>query len=201
MTALHPVTIEFLKFLKGSPGVRQRIRAFPNRTLLYAGDLPNRFATLWFAALPPAVRPAKQPKMRDGVVMTGVWNRLAEPAERDLDHRDKQILPQVLEAIQLPGTRYASLLDYAKDAHSQVPEDPDQSIIWRALSGIFAANAVGAVSFFVGNDVTAVKVLATTEIPVLLRNPNVDATTKDILAYYQRCIARGDQNLVSLTHG
>ena len=31
-------------------------------------------------------------------------------------------------------------------------------------------------------------VFAATEIDVLLRNPHVDATTKDLLAYFKRCI-------------
>jgi hypothetical protein len=31
-------------------------------------------------------------------------------------------------------------------------------------------------------------VFAATEVPVLLRNPNVDSVTKDLLAYFQRCI-------------
>ena len=57
------------------------------------------------------------------------------------------------------------------------------------ISGIFAANAIGAVSFQIGSDVgRANKVFAATELNVLQRNPNVDARTKDLLAYYQRRI-------------
>ena len=197
MPKLHPATTEFLKFLHANPAIRRQIRAFPDKTLLYAGDLPNPFATAWFAALPPTWRPAQQPKTRDGQVVTGVWNRLDVPENREPYLRDKEILPQVLKRIPLPGSQFPNLLAYAEDVHRQVPPKPDQAILWRALSGIFASNAVGAVSFFMGGDVTAVKVFASTEIPVLLRNPNVDALTTDMLAYYQRCIAAGDPSLAS----
>ena len=64
------------------------------------------------------------------------------------------------------------------------------------MSGIFAANAVGPVSFYVGSGINKKdKVFAATEIPVLLRNPNVDALTKDVLAYYQRCVQNKQQGI------
>ena len=35
------------------------------------------------------------------------------------------------------------------------------------------------------------KVFAAAELPVLARNPRVDAITKDVIAYYQRCAQAG----------
>ena len=67
-----------------------------------------------------------------------------------------------------------------------------------APSPFFAANAVGAVSFCIGSRVRPEeKVFAATEIPVLLRNPNVDVLTKDVLAYYLRCMQthQADMNM------
>jgi hypothetical protein len=62
-------------------------------------------------------------------------------------------------------------------------------IAWRALSGVFSANAVGAVSFCVGSQVSREqKVFAATELGVLARNAKVDANTRALVAYFQRCV-------------
>jgi hypothetical protein len=62
---------------------------------------------------------------------------------------------------------------------------------WRLVSGLFAANAVGAVSFWLGSwDEGDRKIFAITELPVLRRNKNIDATTKELLDYYAQCIER-----------
>ena len=61
-------------------------------------------------------------------------------------------------------------------------------MIWRALSGIFAANATGKVSFWIGGGVNESKVFVVTELKVLLRNPHVDPVVKDLLEYYLRCV-------------
>jgi hypothetical protein len=108
----------------------------------------------------------------------------------------KETLVDVLGQIRLPGTAYLSLLAYVQEVESRVPPRPDRFILWRALSGIFASNAIGAVSFQVGSEAAwASKVFAATEVAVLLRNPNVDAITKDLLAYFQRCIQTGQANI------
>ncbi len=39
------------------------------------------------------------------------------------------------------------------------------------------------------------KVFAATEIAVLARNPNIDPTARDVLAYYQRCLLQGQTNM------
>ena len=47
----------------------------------------------------------------------------------------------------------------------------------------------GPCRFRIGSGVHAAqKVFAATEASVLSRNPNVDPTTKDLIAYFQRCI-------------
>jgi hypothetical protein len=37
--------------------------------------------------------------------------------------------------------------------------------------------------------VTGAKVFASTEVRALMKNPNVDPVAKDLLAYYERCVA------------
>lgn len=70
----------------------------------------------------------------------------------------------------------------------EVPKNPDGLMIWKALSGIFAANAYGAVSFWIGSGVDESKVFVMTEIKLLLRNPNVDPLANELLEYYLRCV-------------
>ena len=51
-------------------------------------------------------------------------------------------------------------------------------------------------SFQIGSGITVdQKVFAATEASVLSRNPNVDETTKDLLAYFQRCIQSKNPNI------
>jgi hypothetical protein len=165
--ALMPQTKELLAYLQKHPDVRARIAAPPGRTLLYAGHF---FMPIW-----------KELE----------YFKLAHP-----EAASKTLLPEVLARIQTPGQPHASLLAWAKSLDSLSPWKDNGFIAWRALSGIFAANAVGAVSFNIGSGITAVdKVFAATELPVLARNPNVDAMTKDILAYYERCIRDGKSNM------
>jgi len=98
----------------------------------------------------------------------------------------------VLASIATPGQAHSSLLAWAKALDSQAPWKENGFLVWRALSGIFASNAKGRVSFAIGSGVTKdEKVFAATELPVLLRNPRIDAVTRDILAYYQRCVQSG----------
>jgi hypothetical protein len=115
-----------------------------------------------------------------------VWQEIADLKRSNPDIASKETLPDVLARLPVPGTTYSSLLAFVQDV--EYPWQPDGYIVWRALSGIFASNAVGSVSFQVGSSITASKVFAATEVPVLLRNPNVDSVTKDLLAYFQRCI-------------
>ena len=106
------------------------------------------------------------------------------------------MLPDVLVSVKVHGHPYTDLLKWAQALDSQSPWQENGFIVWRALSGIFAANAVGAVSFLIGSGVTKnEKVFAATEIAVLARNPNVDAITKDILAYYQKCLQTKQPNM------
>jgi hypothetical protein len=153
----------FLKYLKAHPEIRSRIHAGHDRTLLYSGDFFNP-----------------------------LWKEIT--ARTDPALANKQILQDVLVLIAVPGTGYANLLAYVQAVAKRV-DKANGDLLWRALSGIFASNATGAVSFQIGKGVSKEvraddtrNVFAATEIDVLLRNPHVDATTKDLLAYFKRCI-------------
>jgi len=166
MPLLQP-TKDLLGFLHRSPSIRSQIKAAPNKTLLYAGSV---------------VKPA--------------WKEIVDLKAANPDIRDKVILPDVLERIMLPGQPFPNLLSWAKHLDTLSPWNENGFIAWRALSGIFAANAVGAVSFYVGSPVLrATKVFAATEVSVLSRNTNIDQVTRDALAYYERCIKTGNANM------
>lgn len=156
----QPATKQFLTYLQKHPEIRHQIQAAPDRTLLYAGSF-----------------------------FKPMWKEIADYKRAHPEVADKQMLPDVLARIPVPGSRHVNLLAYVQDLEHHVPWRPDGFTVWRALSGIFASNATGAVSFQIGSGVEAgKKVFAATEASVLSRNPNVDATTKDLLSYFQRCI-------------
>lgn len=167
--ALQQPVKELLRFLQQNPGIRMRIAAPPNGTLLYAGAF---------------FRP--------------IWQELEQLRARHPELAAKRLLPDILAQITTPGQASPTLLAWAKSLDGLIPWSANGFVAWRALSGIYASNAVGAVSFYVGSEITkASKVFAATEVPVLLRNPNVDVVTKDILGYYQRCVQSG-QSAVNL---
>lgn len=158
--SLHDSTKNILKFLKNNSSVRVQICAAPDKTLLYAGKM---------------IRPA--------------WQELNDLKRTHALFADKEILPDVLRRIAISGQPYSSLLEWAWALDKIEPWKNNGFIVWRALSGIFAANAVGKVSFYIGSGITrSEKVFAATEISVLARNPNIDELTRDVLAYYQRCL-------------
>ena len=162
-----PQTQALLSYLQKNPGVRARIAAPPDKTLLYAGHF---FMPIW-----------KELE----------YFKLTHP-----EAAHKTLLPEVLARIQTPGQPHPTLLSWAKALDSLVPWQSNGFIAWRALSGIFASNATGAVSFEIGSGVLASeKVFAATEVWVLMRNPKIDAMTRDILAYYERCIRSGKSNM------
>lgn len=165
--SLLPQTRALLQYLQQRPHVRQRIAAPPDRTLLYAGAF---FKPVW--------REIEQ-------------LRSASPAAAA-----KVMLPEVLAAIATPDGAAPNLKAWAQQIDTLSPWRSNGFIAWRALSGIFAANARGTVSFVIGSGVTrGEKVFAATELPVLMRNPNVDPITQDVLAYYQRCLDSGQSAL------
>ncbi len=167
--ALQQPVKEFLRFLQQNPDLRMRIAAPPGCTLLYAGEF---------------FRP--------------VWQELAQLRALHPELAAKRLLPDVLAQIATPGQAAPNLLAWAKSLDHLAPWSENGFVAWRALSGIYASNAVGAVSFYVGSGISrASKVFAATEVPVLLRNANVDAVTKDLLGYYQRCVQSG-QSAVNL---
>jgi hypothetical protein len=158
--ALLVETRELLTFLRNNPSVRDEIAAGPNATILYSGQI---------------IKPA--------------WREVEELKLTNPNLRDRKTLPEVLRAINLVGQPFPNLLEWAQSLDALVPWNENGFIGWRALSGIFASNAVGSVSFVVGSGISrANKVFAATEVSVLLRNPNIDSTTRDLLEYYDRCV-------------
>ena len=174
MPLMQP-TKEFLSFLQKNPNIRDRIRAAPGKTLLYAGKI---------------IRPA--------------WKEISDLKRSDPGFKDKETLPDVLARTPITGGPFPNLLTYTQDTENKVPWQDNGFIIWRALPGIFAANAVGQVSFYIGSDIKYAnadpgseerKVFVVTELPVLLRNTKIDPATRDILEYYRRCVAGGKSNI------
>jgi hypothetical protein len=162
MALLEP-SRQLLKFLQRNPVVRARIAAAPNMTLVYAGDF---FKPMW--------KELEQLKRTNSAVAS------------------KTLLPEALAAIQTPSQPHATLLAWVKSLDTLLPWSENVFIAWRALSGIFPANAIGSVSFYVGSHITKRdKVFAATELHVLLRNPNISGTARDILEYYDRCVRSG----------
>jgi hypothetical protein len=102
---------------------------------------------------------------------------------------DKQILADVLATVS-GGTAHATMLAWVSAIEPQLPP-VDADRMWRLLSAIFVGNARGAVSFLIGGDISAAKIFANNEVPVLLQNPNITQESKDMLAYYQRAILAG----------
>jgi hypothetical protein len=165
--SLLPPTRALLVFLNRHPDVRAQIAALPDATLLYAGRL-----------------------------MQPAWKEIEAWREQLPQLKTKKTLPDVLQTIRLTGQPHPNLLAWAQSLDQLLPWKDNGFIGWRALSGIFASNAKGSVSFVVGSGVTRdEKVFAATEVSVLLRNPQVDEITRDLLAYYQRCLQAGRSDL------
>ncbi len=160
---LTPATREFLGYLQKNPAVRACIAAPTNATVLYAGSF---------------FRP--------------IWKELEDLKRARPDLASKKMLSEVLAGIRPTDAPYPNLLVWAQAIDPLEPWRENGFIVWRALSGIYASNARGAVSFCIGSGITrASSIFAATELPVLLRNPHVDHVTKQVLEYYQRCIRQG----------
>lgn len=157
---LDPATKDFLKFLNKNPSLRLQIKAPHNKTLLYAGRQ-----------------------------IQAAWREIEHMKRTEPSVREKVTLPDVLARLRTSNSQYPTLLSWVQSVDKIQPWKQNGFIAWRALSGIFAANASGQVSFIIGSGVAKEeKVFAATELPILLRNPNIDTQTKDILAYYDRCV-------------
>jgi hypothetical protein len=164
---LQTATRAFLAFLRCHPELRTRIAAEPGTSIFYAGSL---------------LKPIEE--------------ELADVKRLSPDVAQKMTLGDVLSRLEVPELSSTSMLSYVLAIEQRVPRRPDAFILWRALSGIYATNAVGKVSFQIGSGMTAMgRVFATTELGILLRNPHVDETSKDLLAYYDRCIRRGEDGV------
>ncbi len=183
--ALSSRTTLFLRYLHDHPEVRRAIRAAPGKSLFYAGDVTNTIGNAHYGF----------------GYNVPVWESLRRLQKAEPQWADKEILLQVLDRVPAPGTAFASLRLYALSVEDELKRTlpkhaPDLMTMWRALSGIFAANATGAVSFYLGvQSGAAHKVFAATEIWILLRNPQVDETTRDYLTYLKRCLESGQADL------
>ncbi len=156
-----------MQYLQRHPEVRAQIRAAPDATILYAG-----------------------------MVMKPAWKEIEELRLRLPHMSTKRTLPEVLRTIELSGAPFPNLLLWVQTLDGLQPYKENGHVAWRALSGIFASNASGTVSFVIGSGVTrAEKVFAATEVSVLLRNPKISQLTRDLLEYYKRCIDEGRPNL------
>lgn len=162
-----PQTRALLVFLNKNPALREQIAAKPHSTILYAGRL---------------IKPA--------------WKEIAEWKTSLPQLATKKTLPEVLEQIPVAGQAHPTLLAWVQSLDDLAPWAENGFIAWRAVSGIFASNAIGAVSFVIGSGISrANKVFAATEVAVLSRNPHIDEITRDLLQYYQRCLSAGKSDL------
>lgn len=157
---MHEKVKTFFRYLHDHPEIRAQIRARPDATLLYAG---KGFAPMW--------------------------------REIDTSRRfhaqllDKQTLPDVLRMVEAPGSGYATLQAYLEALDPIEPWLKNGFFAWRAVSGIFAANATGKVSFLVGSGVSPdTKVFAATELTVLSRNTLIHPVCREVVEYYLHCI-------------
>ncbi len=173
---LLPETRDFLAYLQKHREVRNRIKASPDKTILYAGD---GFPTLGGTGFTPNWQELQNHQgQRPGVVET---------------------LHNVLERVPAPPPNVGTLQGYAEvlaQQEKRVNGARAERVIWRALSGIFASNAQGKVWFLVGSHVDPdTKVFALTEVHVLRRNPNISPESKDMLEYYVRCVQKRDPDI------
>ena len=159
---LLPETKSFLTYLQQRKDVRALITAGSDKTLLYAGH--DGFGPAWRKILDFQ---RKQP----GAVET---------------------LHDVLARLPAPPPHHGTLQSYAealaqKEKAANGPRS--ERVVWRTLSGIFASNAKGKVWFYVGFNVDPdTKIFALTEIAVLKRNTGISPESRDMLAYFERCV-------------
>ena len=155
---MKPPVRTFLKFLHDNPGFRRLIAAPPDKTLVYAG----RF-------------------------IRGAWRDLEAMAAKDPEVHDYVILPSVLRTLPPPqgtaiGTK--SMHEHLLSLEALEPWEKNGFVAWRAVSGIYASNAVGRVRFYVGCQISPkTKVFAATEIWTLLRNAKLDPLSREIVEY------------------
>ncbi len=173
---LLPETRSFLAYLQKHRELRDRIKASPDKTILYAGD---GFPCLGRRGFTPNWRELQDhQRLRPNVVET---------------------LHDVLKRLPAPPPNVGTLQTYAEklaDREKRANGTRAERVVWRVLSGVFASNAQGKVWFLVGSHVDPdTKVFALTEVHVLRRNPNISSESKDMLEYYVRCIQRRDPDI------
>jgi hypothetical protein len=147
-STLDPALTDALKLLNRSPGLRHRIPAPPDRTVVYSG----------------AIGSAKD--------LLAAWRAIAAAKAQDPQRFDVETLAERLSGIHVPELG-RSLLDHANRVTADLEArglKRDGVILWRALSGIYVHGARGRVRALVmpGPGI-AESVFALTEVKVLTR--------------------------------
>ena len=99
-------TKDFLRYLGKNPSIRMQIAAAPGKTLLYAGTF-----------------------------FKPIWKELAELKRINPQLAAKEMLPDVLARILVPGQPFPRLLEWAQDLDRLSPWKENGFLVWRALSG------------------------------------------------------------------
>jgi hypothetical protein len=145
---LDPELLAVLSFLRKHPGVRQRIPAPRDKTVVYSGAINNS----------------------DGV--HAAWRMLAQAKAEDPKRFDYVTVEERLR--QFHAVEFGeTLLEHAnRVAHSLKRRNLDDQalILWRALSGIYVQGAQGKVRALIMPGANIGKsVFSLTEVSVLLR--------------------------------
>ena len=98
------------------------------------------------------------------------------------------MLPDVLARILVAGQPFPCLLEWAKALDHLTPWKENGFLVCVPYP-VLCSEVRSAVSFYIGSGISkADKVFAATELGVIARNPNVDGVTKDMVAYFKRCL-------------
>ncbi|MFT8245318.1 hypothetical protein [Roseomonas sp. BN140053] len=188
---MHARTKEFLRYLSQNPGVRNMIAAPDDRSVVYAAAF---LSSQWRNQLAAATGKPSGNRTR------AMWEELERLKSADRARNDFVMLPDILK--ELPSPPGADIGVTTMYGHLEVldrlePWNVNGFIAWRAVSGIYASNARGRVRFCVGEigagpdgkaDWRGSKVIAATEMWVLLRNREVDEETRSMAEYLIDCV-------------
>lgn len=152
--------IEFAVYLKNNPSIRSKICAGEHRTLVYCGSY-----------------------------LKPVSEELVNLRSRLKFFEELFLLNQILMQIKIQGRQWGTLYEWLLDLEENHPFEAGSNVAWRIVSGIMCKNAVGHVSFIIGDGVTpASKIFAQTEINVLRRNKNLTQDTYEMIDYCSKKI-------------
>jgi hypothetical protein len=163
-------TKDFLRYLAAHPGLRRQIAAPPDKSLVYAGQ-----------------------------VIRAAWKELAQMKQREPALADFVLLPDVLKTLPAPhgsSLNSVTMLDHMSDLDQLEPWLENGFIAWRAVSGIYASQAIGRVRFYIGSCIKRdTNVFAATEVWVLLRNKKIDPLSREVVEYLVECVRSKRENI------